>query len=319
MNVIELWHNKKKSWLVESDSVLKEPGNLVIESLYSFVSQGTECLVISESLSPILSSKMRVPFMKGDFHSDFTYGYSTVGHVLEGPEHLKNKNVHLMHPHQNLLIAQAEDVFVLPEMMDPKLGTLASNMETAVNAIWDAQIEVGDKVLIVGYGTIGALTALLAKNIIGTEVFVLDKNEKRIDSAVRHGIKVYEEGCDDFFDIVFNTSANQEIIQKAFEVTRSEGKIVELSWFGDKSISIKLGADFHYGRKQLICSQVSQIPYRKQPIWDFKKRKELVFKLLESLNPQYIIESEIPFLKTPSFYDRMRNGEVTDLGIVVKY
>jgi len=316
---LELWHNKKLSWLTKTELLMTEEDDIVVESCYSLVSLGTERLVTSENLTEEMGKNMSVPHMKGDLNTEFTYGYSLVGHVIQGSNDIKNKLVHLMHPHQNLVTIKSGSVFVVPDDMDPKLATLASNMETAVNALWDAKVEIGDSIMVIGYGTIGALISLLARSIAGVEVSVLDNNQNRNNAAISHGFQTYNENSGYAFDVVFNTSANEEMLQKALELTRTEGKIIELSWYGVKSVNIELGSDFHYGRKQIISSQVSQIPHRKQPVWNYKKRKELVFKLLKDLNPIYLIESEVPFLETPVFFEKLRHGEVENLGVVIKY
>jgi len=315
---LELWHNRKQSWLTKANPSLTESDNIAVEALYSLVSLGTERQVTTEKLSEEIAKNMRVPYMKGNFNSEFTYGYSIAGRVVKGPKALKNKLVHLMHPHQNIMVVKSEDAFVVPDM-DPKLVTLASNMETAVNALWDARIEIGDKVLVIGYGIIGALISLIAKSIIGVEVSILENESKRTNAAINHGFDADKDSSESDFDVVFNTSASAEMLQKALAITRREGKIIELSWYGAKSISIALGSDFHYGRKQLICSQVSQIPHRKQPLWNHKKRKELVFKLLADLNPVYLIESIISFSEAPIFFERLRKGEIRDLGVIIEY
>lgn len=315
---LELWHNREQSWLKKS-SLLQEPieDDVIIESLYSLVSMGTERLVISEGLTEAIAANMRVPYMGGDFGAEFTYGYSLVGSVVDGPDELINKIVHVMHPHQDVLRVKSNSVFIVPSDMDPKLATLASNMETAVNAVWDANIEIGDKILIIGYGTVGALIALIALNIAGVEVIVLEQDTNRSKSALTHGCQLYDK--QDAFDVAFNTSSSEQMLQKAIRVTRAEGKIIELSWYGLKNVTLNLGADFHYGRKQIICSQVSHIPYKKQPLWSYSSRKELVFKLLKELNPIYLIDREVPYAKAPLFFNNLRKKKVEGQGVVIDY
>lgn len=317
--ILELWHNKENSWLVEKNSPLDTVDQIVVQSLYSLVSLGTERLVTTQNFTEVLASNMGIPYMQGSLLNDFTYGYSLVGQVISGPLEIKGKFVHLMHPHQNVLAVRKQDVFIIPDSMDPKLATLASNMETAVNAIWDGSVEIGDKILVIGYGIIGAMIALLAKTIGGVEVTIRENNPNKGLVIANAGFKKYDQRNSSDFDVVFNTTSSGEMLQEAIELTRQEGKIVEVSWYGDRSIKVNLGADFHYGRKRIICSQVSQIPYKKQPIWDYKKRKNLVFKLLNDLNPIHLIESEVPFSETPVFFDELRRGAIDSVGVVIKY
>lgn len=314
----ELWHNKRESWISNADLV-KQKDQLVIQSQYSLVSTGTERLVISNSLNGDASLKMKVPYMQGSFEANFTYGYSLVGRIINGPTQLMQKAVHVMHPHQDIVQVSADDITILPEDLSPEVCTLASNMETAVNAIWDSEISLGDKVLVIGYGIIGALLAKLAQRITCIDITVLETNPDKHQGIFAAGHQLHNGEMTNDFDIVFNASANANALQMAFEITRLEGKIIEMSWFGNQPVTLNLGSHFHYGRKQLISSQVSHIPNKKTANWDYQKRKSLVFDLLRLLNPKELIEKEIPFHQTPDFYNNLRNQQRNEIGIIIKY
>lgn len=319
ITVKELWHDLEHSWLEDKEFTQLDKGEVAIEAVCSLVSLGTERTITTQLLPKEVAAKMRVPYMQGDFQNLFTYGYSLIGKIIEGEKDVLGKLVHVMHPHQNYAIVKLQDIYFLPEKIHPKLATLASNMETAVNAIWDAQVEIGDEVLVIGFGTVGALTACIASNIPGVNVTVLEINKNRIAAATEQGYIVDSTLQNAAFDVVFNTSGNASMLQKAISVTRNEGKIVEMSWYGSEPIQISFGADFHYGRKQIISSQVSQIPNRKRPNWTYQSRKDLVFRLLERFNPHYLIDKEISFSETPTFYDNLRKGKTKGLGVLIKY
>ncbi len=57
---------------------------LLIESLYSLVSLGTERLVASALMPAAIWNQMAVPYMEGSFSLPCKYGYSLVGRVLKG-------------------------------------------------------------------------------------------------------------------------------------------------------------------------------------------------------------------------------------------
>jgi len=100
-----------------------------------------------------------------------------------------------------------------------------------------------------------------------------------------------------------------------------EGKIIELSWYGTKSVQLNLGGDFHYQRKQIISSQVGQVPFEKSARWNYQRRKETVWELLKNPLFDAHITHEIPFTESPAFFDKLRNGEVQNegLGWVIRY
>ena len=321
MKARTLWHNKTRSW-IESDN-LKEPksGELLIKSLFSMVSQGTERTVITQNLSSGVAERMAIPYMQGSLMDTFTYGYSLVGEVVSGDESLIGRRVHLIHPHQDYLRITTNDIFLIPDTVDSKTATLASNMETVVNAIWDAEINLGDKVLVMGYGLIGGLIATVLSQMPGVRYAVVetDSFRRKILEESEHAVFADTDGIEEFYDVVFNTTSNESALQRALEITGDEGRIIELSWYGGKNTILKLGADFHYGRKQIISSQVSQIPFKKQPRWNYFNRKELGFELLSKLDFTSFISSEITFEETPEFYLKLRNNEVQHLNTIIHY
>ena len=168
---LQLWHNGKgesqfKNITLSSYGLGSD--ELILKSHYSFISAGTERTIISHPpKKEILSKEMAVPYMMGNFKSEFTYGYSLIGEVIAGTNKWAGKIVHVMHPHQDYAVVKTRDVICIPEGISPKTGTLISNLETVVNAVWDSGVTVGDRVLIVGFGNIGALLASVIKRIPG--------------------------------------------------------------------------------------------------------------------------------------------------------
>jgi threonine dehydrogenase-like Zn-dependent dehydrogenase len=315
-SINEIWHNKQKSWLKPVDIPELKKDESLVKTAYSMVSLGTEKTVLTQNLPDTMAGQMAIPYMKGSLIDTFTYGYSAVGEVIKGDEFWEGKNVHLMHPHQDYMVVSLADLVEIPAGIDLKSATLASNMETAINAIWDAEVSLGDRVLIFGYGLIGGLIATIIRHMIGIQVEVFEMNANRQKLHVSHGISIKSL---DEYDVVFNATSNESALQEALTLTRQEGKVIELSWYGNRDISLQLGADFHYGRKQIISSQVSQIPYKKQPLWNYRKRKQLVFDLLANLDFTHLLTDEVDFRDTPKFYDRLRNDKIKNLSTIICY
>jgi hypothetical protein len=79
-----LWHiNKNKSELRSEQSVLS-PDDVVLQSLYSIISIGTERIVASGQVPSNLHTQMRVPYMDGQFEFPVKYGYSLVAADVMG-------------------------------------------------------------------------------------------------------------------------------------------------------------------------------------------------------------------------------------------
>ena len=105
--------------------------------------------------------RMRAPFMGGRFPFPVKYGYSTVGLVEDGPKEQLGRTVFALYPHQSLFNIPCSAIVPLPEAVPPQRAVLAANMETALNAVWDAAAGPADRIAIVGAGTVGSLVAFL--------------------------------------------------------------------------------------------------------------------------------------------------------------
>ena len=105
---------------------------------------------------------MRAPVPGRDFPAPVKYGYASVGEVEHGPSHLQGRRVFVLHPHQTRYVVPGGAVHLLPPDLPPARAVLAANMETAINGLWDAAPRIGDRVAVVGAGTVGCLVAWLA-------------------------------------------------------------------------------------------------------------------------------------------------------------
>lgn len=152
---------------------------VLIQSRFGAISRGTEALVANGGVPESEYERMRAPLQDGDFSFPVKYGYAVVGQVEAGPRERRGETVFCLHPHQDIFHAPADMAIRVPKSVPPSRAILAANMETALNAIWDAGIMAGDRVAIVGAGLLGLLVASLAAKIPATEVTVVDVNAAR--------------------------------------------------------------------------------------------------------------------------------------------
>src|SRR5262249_1454521 len=132
--------------------------------------------------------RMRAPHMAGDFPFPVKYGYAMVGRVESGPADIAGRNVFALHPHQSAFTLPAEAVTPLPDGVPPARAVLAANMETALNAMWDAAPGPADRVAVVGAGVVGALVAYLCGRLPGTQVTLIDVDPARARLAAALGV-----------------------------------------------------------------------------------------------------------------------------------
>ncbi len=284
---------------------LSNPGGdewCVVRAIFSAVSPGTERLVAGGKVPVALRKEMRCPYMGGRFPFPVKYGYSLVGEVVQGPAELRGRKAHVLHPHQDLCVVRSEDVRPLPDDLPAARAALASNMETAVTAVWDSGVTLGERVLIVGFGIIGSLIARILALGPAVELEVVEKSPDRRRLAETMGFRTSAGPAARPFDAAFDTSGTAAGLQAAIDGLGVEGRAVAVSWFGAEPARLDLGATFHSRRKRIIASQVSRIPGALRPRWDAGRRTALVFRLLGRPEFEAHIGPAVPFADLPEAY-----------------
>jgi 2-desacetyl-2-hydroxyethyl bacteriochlorophyllide A dehydrogenase len=269
---------------------------LVVRTLYSGISRGTESLVFAGQVPESEYERMRAPHQAGQFPFPVKYGYAAVGVVEEGPEHLVGNTVFCLHPHQDRFRMPASAAHPLADGLSPQRAVLAANMETALNITWDAGIQPGDRVTVFGAGVIGLLVAYLASRIIGTEVVISDIEPERAGPAEALGLRFSSAGhlphdC----DVLINASASADALATALDHAGLEARIVEASWYGEKHVEIPLGGAFHAKRLSIVSSQVASLPPGRRARWDTRRRMGKALQLLADDRLDHLISGETPF------------------------
>ena len=310
-------------------------GFLRIRTLYSGISRGTEALVFRGEVPPSQSEAMRAPFQEGDFPGPVKYGYASVGRVEEAPGSLPfflppkvaGRIVFCLHPHQDLYWAPPEAVTFLPPHLPPERGILAANMETAVNAVWDAGPGPGDRIVVVGGGVVGLLIAWLCRRIPGCEVTVEDVNPLRkgvteaLGCLFSQGMEREAHEADDSgpADLVFHASGNPAGLVRALALAGQEATVMEVSWYGTRSVPLPLGEGFHSRRLTLKSSQVGQIPPHRVPRWSLARRMKLALALLEAEELDVLISGESGFHELPGALARLSTAPGNTLCHRIRY
>jgi NADPH:quinone reductase-like Zn-dependent oxidoreductase len=237
-----------------------QPGQLLIRASYSGISRGTESLIFAHAVPPHERERMRAPHQVGSLPGPVKYGYANVGRVIAGSDELTGRHVFCLFPHQSLYCIAQEQALPLPDAVPPARAVLAANMETAVNALWDAQPLLGQRIAVIGAGVVGALCAYLASRIPGCEVTLIDNYPDREDLAHKLGAQFrLADAAPSGVDLVLHASGSAAGLELALRIAADESRIIELSWYGDRSVCVPLGAAFHPGRLQLISSQVGKV------------------------------------------------------------
>jgi len=235
-------------------------GEVLVRTSVSGISRGTESLVFAGRVPGSQYQLMRCPFQEGDFPAPVKYGYASVGTVIDGPSHLRGRRVFCLYPHQDFYVVPETAVMPLPDSVPDERAVLAANMETALNALWDAGPRIGDRIAVVGAGVVGSLIASLAAKIPATEIELIDIDPRRAALAGALGCRFAApaEASGDR-DLVFHTSGSETGLATALRLAGFEAQVIELSWYGDKAPAVPLGENFHSRRLILQSSQVGEV------------------------------------------------------------
>ena len=276
------------------------PGDVVVRTSYSGISRGTEALVFQGAVPVSEYDRMRVPFQSGQFPGPVKYGYASVGRVEQGPPELKDRSVFVLYPHQTRYVVPATALYVLPDSVPPARAVLAANLETAINGVWDAGLQIGDRLTVVGGGTVGCLVAWLAARIPGCQVELVDINPRRDTVARALGVRfALPDGASEGADLVIHASGSPAGLDLALRIAGFEATIVEMSWYGTRAVSIALGEAFHAQRLIVKSSQVGTVAASQRSRWDARRRMQLALRLLADPVLDVLITGESAFDELP--------------------
>ncbi len=296
------------------------PGEARVRTLWTALSRGTERLVFEGLVPPSEHDRMRAPHQEGSFPHPVKYGYCAVGVVEAGPPRLVGRAVFALHPHQSAFTLPAPALLPLPEGLPPRRAVLAANMETALNGVWDSGIGPGDRVVVVGGGVVGLLTAMIAAGIPGVAVTVVDRDPAR--AAVARGLGAAFAEPDEApgeADVVVHATGSGAGLALALACAGEEAAVVELSWYGAREVAAPLGGAFHSRRLRLVSSQVGGVPPARRPRWTHRRRAETALRLLADPRLDVLLTEEVAFASLPAELPRLLAPDAPGLCAVVRY
>ena len=290
------------------------PGDVVVRTRYSAVSRGTEAVVFRGGVPASQYQAMRAPFQAGDFPGPVKYGYLNVGSVEDGPPHLVGRTVFCLYPHQTHYVVSADAVTPVPDTVPAERAVLAGTVETAVNAVWDAAPLVGDRITVVGGGMVGCAVAGVLAGLPGADVQLVDSAAERAATAaaLRVGFALPGEAAQDR-DVVVHASATEAGLARCLELAAPEGTVVELSWYGDRRVSVPLGEQFHSRRLTVRASQVGTVSPATRGRRGRAERMELALRLLAHPRFDALITGDSAFAELPEVLPRLVGGDLPAL------
>jgi NADPH:quinone reductase-like Zn-dependent oxidoreductase len=276
------------------------PGELLIRARASAISRGTETLVFRGEVPRSEWQRMRCPFQDGEFPAPVKYGYAVTGIVEDGPAEFCGRRVFCLHPHQDRFIVPADTVVAIPDDVPDRRATLAANMETAINGLWDGLPGPGDRIAVVGAGVVGVLVGALAARLPGAEVELIDIDPSRAALAAALGCRFAPpQRARGEADLVIHASGAGDGLVTALTIAGFEATVIEMSWYGTRIVPLALGGAFHSRRLTLRSSQVGTVPARRRGRWSRRRRLALALSLLRDPVFDLLLSGETDFDALP--------------------
>jgi threonine dehydrogenase-like Zn-dependent dehydrogenase len=269
-----------------------------VRAIRSAISRGTERLIFRGAVPTSEYERMRAPMMTGAFPFPVKYGYAMVGRVEAGGAEWLGRDVFVLHPHQSAFIAA---ITALPSGVPPARAVLAANMETALNAVWDAAPVAADRIAVVGAGVVGSLVAWLCGQLPGAESTLVDVDPSREALAESLGVRFADPGaaprdC----DLVVHASGTAAGLALALNLAGDEASVLELSWYGAGDVAAPLGGPFHSRRLRLISSQVGRVAPSHRARWTTSRRLAAALNLLADPRLDALLAPAIGLRDLPS-------------------
>jgi threonine dehydrogenase-like Zn-dependent dehydrogenase len=301
---------------------LPQPGrdDVLVRTLRSGISRGTETLVFVGGVPPSQYAAMRAPYQEGDFPGPIKYGYLNVGLVEQGPTELRGRTVFCLYPHQTAYVVPARAVAIVPQGVPPARAVLAGTVETAVNALWDAAPLLGDHVTVVGAGMVGCCVARLLSRFPGVQVELVDIDARRQGVATALGVVfALPAEAAEGRDLVVHASATSAGLQRSLELLAAEGTVIDLSWYGDSEVRLSLGGPFHARRLGIRASQVSTLSPARGGRRTRADRLALALDLLRDGAFDTLLTGQSSFSELPDVMARLAAGSLSALCHTITY
>lgn len=302
-----------------------DPDTLLVRTLYSGISTGTELLGYRGLLDPDLPVDDRIGSLGGTFRYPFPYGYSCVGEVERSAGTVPPGTlVFAFHPHQDRFLVGTDEAVALPAGTDPRLATLLPFVETGLQLSLDAGQVAQETVVVLGLGVVGVITALLLQRA-GATVVAADPWAERRSLAASLGVHAVEPEQlpsrlpSGGVPLVVELSGSPAALAGTLDLLAHEGTALVGSWYGRQQVELPLGGAFHRRRLTIRSSQVSTVPAALTGRWDVGRRRRVALALLGELPLRALATTEYAFEDAAEAYRALDGREPGIVHVALRY
>ena len=312
------------------------PGEVMVETIFSAVSPGTEILVYRGQAPREMAVDATIAALGGSFGFPIKFGYAAVGRVIAlgagVDDGWTGRLVFAFNPHESHFVVPIEALHPLPENVEPEAAVFLPNVETAVSFLMDGRPIIGERAVVIGLGVVGLLTTALLGDLPLSDVIAVDPIPLRREWAARLGATAVltpdeaatwrmPPGERDIAaaDLTFEVSGNPDALDLAIAMTGDYGRVVIGSWYGDKPVEVDLGGRFHRAHIRLIGTQVSVLAPKWLGRWTKARRLEVAWRMLRRHRPERLITHRLPISRAPEAYRLLDENPAEAIQILFTY
>lgn len=221
------------------------------------------------------------------------------------------------------IIVPDDKVVLLPEEVDYEVGALIEPLAVGVHGVTIGGIKKGDKVVVIGAGTIGLMTLLAAKAMGAKNVLQTDLDDKKLALAHELGADftcnvskkswwevMYESFGSNGADIILECVGSPQAIQEAIQHASRGARIIIIGVF-TKEVPLNVG--FIQDHELELRGVVGYT------IRDFKTALQLIQKNNIQIEPlKIVIMKRFPLQKVKEAYKFIEHNQPSVLKVMLE-
>jgi len=318
--------------LVEYEDRPVAAGEVKIQVRFGAPKHGTE-VVDFRAASPFIDEEFNSEWQlfrprpegtaRGIEFGTFQLGNMVVGDIVEVgkdvTEYRIGERVCTYGPLQETVIVNGINNYKLRKMPQGALWQNAvcyDPAQFAMSGVRDANVRVGDVVVVIGLGAIGQIAIQLAKKAGAALVIGVDPIAHRCDIARRHGadaclnpigtdvgLEIKTLSGKQGADSIIETSGHSDALQSALRGLAYGGTISYVA-FAKPFTSLNFGREAHFNNAKIVFSRACSEPNPDYPRWNRKRIEDTCWTLLMNgyLNCEDLIDPIVSFASSPESY-----------------
>lgn len=328
----------------ENAIVALPPDSVRIRTLFTGISAGTE-LSQYRGTNPFMQRRWDAAArVFRDGGPSWTYpvrnlGYEEVGEIIEVGSTVTRleigQRVFGTWGHRTGHVMSEADAVdrVMPEGADPRIGIFSHIGAVALNGVHDAQIRMGDLVVVFGLGVPGQIVAQVARasgaTVVGVDP-VASRRELALSLGADRVLDPSEISVSDIVkaetggrgaDVCIEVSGAAPALAEAMRTVAYASRVVALGFFQGEARGLMLGEEFHHNRIEVVSSQISGVAPAASHRWSKLRLWQTAVRLQHEgrLNLLPLITDMVPFSEAPALFARLDAGDPAILQSVLTF